>query len=235
MCRTHYMQVHRGMRAEDGTLLREPKRVHSYGEGARCTIAGCGSRPLGYGLCSAHYQQALAAGAISSQITKTASYVDGSIPCKVAACDKRPINKGMCSKHAEQREAGIIDCEGNKLREFRKKPRSEKWSGRDGYILIPGQEGHHSARVDGSVLEHRLVMERHLGRYLQEHEIVHHIDGNRQNNVIENLELFDGRAGRGAGHHPGHADTIEDVRASMERLRVNDPDAFRRLVEGMKA
>ena len=38
--------------------------------------------------------------------------------------------------------------------------------------------------------EHRLVMEKFLGRYLQPEEYVHHIDHNTINNSIENLHLF---------------------------------------------
>lgn len=38
--------------------------------------------------------------------------------------------------------------------------------------------------------EHRLVIEKHLGRYLSTNEVVHHIDGNKSNNSLENLQLM---------------------------------------------
>jgi len=38
--------------------------------------------------------------------------------------------------------------------------------------------------------EHRLVMEKHLGRILTKKEVVHHIDGNKSNNELDNLMLF---------------------------------------------
>ena len=40
------------------------------------------------------------------------------------------------------------------------------------------------------VLEHRYVMEQHLGRPLEKYEVVHHIDKNPLNNKIENLQLM---------------------------------------------
>lgn len=47
------------------------------------------------------------------------------------------------------------------------------------------------------VLEHRLVMARFLGRPLTKNETVHHVDGNRTNNKIENLQLRHGQHGKG--------------------------------------
>ena len=59
----------------------------------------------------------------------------------------------------------------------------------DGYILIR-KPNHPFSGKRGYVLEHRLVMEKELGRYLTKKEVVHHIDGNIENNSINNLELF---------------------------------------------
>ena len=38
--------------------------------------------------------------------------------------------------------------------------------------------------------EHRYVMQQFLGRKLKKNEVVHHIDGNKSNNNIENLQLM---------------------------------------------
>lgn len=47
-----------------------------------------------------------------------------------------------------------------------------------------------SANKKGQVLQHRLVVERFIGRQLKKTEIVHHINGNRKDNRIENLMVM---------------------------------------------
>ncbi len=49
---------------------------------------------------------------------------------------------------------------------------------------------HPGATEHGYVLEHRIVMENHLNRLLLPSEVVHHINGDRKDNVITNLRLM---------------------------------------------
>jgi endonuclease len=52
---------------------------------------------------------------------------------------------------------------------------------------------HPLANKSGKVYEHRYVMSNYLGRWLTTDEVVHHKDGDRTNNQIENLELTNNR------------------------------------------
>ncbi len=77
------------------------------------------------------------------------------------------------------------------------------------YLSVP-------SRVTGvkhAVLEHRYVMEQHIGRKLRPEETVHHINGNRQDNRIDNLELFSSR------HGPGQR-VVDKVNFAIEILTL---------------
>lgn len=70
--------------------------------------------------------------------------------------------------------------------------RSNNWRGgkskKEGYVLIWNPKHPHSK--NGYVFEHRLVMEKHLGRYLSPTEVVHHVNEILDDNRLENLKLF---------------------------------------------
>lgn len=76
----------------------------------------------------------------------------------------------------------------------KKGPESFGWKGarkvdkRDGYVLIYTPD-HPNARKGGYVLEHRLVMEKMIGRYLFKDEDINHINGIKDDNRESNLRL----------------------------------------------
>jgi len=61
----------------------------------------------------------------------------------------------------------------------------------NGYIWIyaPDNPMSNKCHPEGYVLEHRLIMSQAVGRYLIKNEVVHHINGIRDDNRIENLFL----------------------------------------------
>lgn len=58
-----------------------------------------------------------------------------------------------------------------------------------GYVLIRVGRSHPLAFGNGYAYEHHLVMVAALGRALASDEVVHHVNGNRSDNRLENLSL----------------------------------------------
>lgn len=83
----------------------------------------------------------------------------------------------------------------------------------DGYIIVYCPD-HPFASKDGHVLEHKLVMEQAIGRYLVKGEVVHHKNHIRDDNRLENLELMT---------HREHARLhLLERRANKKKSEVNN-------------
>jgi hypothetical protein len=90
-----------------------------------------------------------------------------------------------------------IDCG------MRRGARHHAWQGgkhtRNGYVFVSiTKDSPYSSMAvsNGYVMEHRLVLAQHLQRPLTKNETVHHINGDTQDNTIENLQLRHGKHGK---------------------------------------
>jgi len=80
-------------------------------------------------------------------------------------------------------------------------------TGKSGYLreCCPN---HPDADKKGYVLQHRLIIERFIGRYLKKNEVVHHINGITSDNRIENLEILE-KGEHTILHRTGKKHTLE--------------------------
>lgn len=98
--------------------------------------------------------------------------------CQYKGCNKKIAGKGFCHVH----RVYAIRLLGATTRPMRS--RGEGSLNNQGYIKK------YNPTRGRAVAEHRLVMEEHLGRLLTDEENVHHKNGVRHDNRIENLELW---------------------------------------------
>lgn len=121
-------------------------------------------------------------------------------------CLKPHIAKGMCKMHYKR-----VELYGDPFA----RPKGHKGVPQT-YRYVPAI-GHPNADTKGYIGEHRLVMSNHLGRPLAEGENVHHKNGDRMDNRIENLELWNTSQPRGQ--------KVEDkVEYAVEILKLYAPE-----------
>lgn len=174
-CQRHYQ---RWLRTGDPhLLLRVQER-----EVKQCTVDGCSNTAVCRGWCSIHYQRWRKTGHPEGTLETRLGRAGN---CSAAGCNE-PIgakgSRGYCARHYYKfRKHG--SSRGGRDRPNRK--RGEGTSN-NGYHFT-------TVRKDGAQRQigtHRLVMEKKLGRSLRENENVHHINGKRNDNRPENLELW---------------------------------------------
>jgi len=207
LCAMHHHRLRRHGDTGPAGRLRNPPDPD-----ARCSADGCTNKAHARGLCGKHYQQDRAVR-------------NGAAQCRRAGCTLLAVLDGLCKPHYDRRRA--MD-EEQELRDARRclvegcdRPYNatgycklhyqrirlygapgpavpQRAARRTGYVDRQGYR--HVYADDGRrVMEHRLVMERLLGRELRRHENVHHVNGQRADNSTDgplrgfrsgNLELW---------------------------------------------
>lgn len=81
---------------------------------------------------------------------------------------------------------------------------------RSGYWYLYFPE-HPFSGKQGYIAEHRVVIEKSIGRYLTPQEAVHHIDNDRANNSLDNLQLF---ATHGEHTKIAHPEVMDKLKVS---------------------
>lgn len=143
-----------------------------------CAFNGCEKPAFGYGLCSGHYTQSCKGQPLRPlRDTRPPAYT---LLCRAENCTNLVGHsgaRGLCCAH---------------LNQIYHSQELHALSGRapngTGHI---DTNGYHKLTIKGkTVFAQRRAMEVHLGRPLEKHENVHHKNGQRADNRIENLELW---------------------------------------------
>lgn len=163
-----------------------------------CTIENCGKFVKACGLCSTHWQQKRRRELGIKEWTPRGV-------CSVDGCDKKQHAKKYCYNHYY-----IMKANGDPLI-LKRSPNGAGFTDLYGYRIIS---------VNGKQKrEHRHMMELKMGRELLKHENVHHINGDRDDNRIGNLELWSTK-------QPYGQRVDDKVNWAIEMLKLYKPEVL---------
>lgn len=175
----------------------------------KCEFKNCGRNKVNGGkYCRSHYRQKQHGIEKDIRINK---YPIGSV-CIIDSCDNHILAKELCRKHY-LRNYSNGDPE--------KTLRAENGSG------YKDSNGYRWITINGKkMLEHRYIMEKKLGRKLYSHENVHHKNGNKSDNRLNNLELW-------STYQPSGQRIIDKLEWAKEIIKMYDKEFNSNVVQEM--
>ena len=179
LCEAHYQRMKKGKDMD--APIQQPQK------GQICKQKGCDREALSKGWCGLHYNRA------KNDIPMDAPLLEkvrNEGKCSRPGCEREQYSKNLCRIHYKrQREGRDIDAPLGSPKTYETGLDYKVMA--DGYVEVR-RRGHFGKPKRGAdwYYEHRYKMECYLGRPLRENENVHHINGIRNDNSLENLELW---------------------------------------------
>lgn len=183
-------------------------------EDVLCSIPDCDHSVFCRGWCSGHYHRWQRHG--DPLAGATPKVRNKKKVCRIKDCpsEQHSVKEQLCARHywrfvkwGDPEEPMHRAPDGAGHRQISKQ----------GYVVI---------RCRGQrILEHRQVMQEHLGRPLRDFENVHHKNGIKTDNRLENLELW--VKTQPAGQR------LDDLMSYVTWLAENYPEDTRRALEGI--
>jgi len=148
-----------------------------------CKIEGCGGKHKAYGYCEFHNERRIRHGDPLAGGARVKYNAPNQV-CRIDGCGRKAASLLLCDRHYAK-----LRAHGDPTAGFTQDGRSKTWF-LDGNGYFRKFEPSNPHGTGDFVLQHRQVMGEHIGRPLHKTENVHHKNGDRADNRIENLELW---------------------------------------------
>jgi hypothetical protein len=184
-----------------------------------CSVEGCTNKPIAQQLCKPHYHRQTAGRSLAEPLRISPGTIE---ICVVDGCNNPHKAKGYCIFHW-RRKKNNVPLEQPKAIKSKPALKYEDIQWRvapNGYVVGSYKGKRYS--------QHRFVWEQHHGRALHPFENIHHINGIRHDNRIENLELWTKAQPAGQRAEDLVAWVVEnypDMIAKQMKGKINDQPA----------